>query len=75
MQVRASLGALHRAIDRAVSLDDLRAGRDTGERAGRSAGGGGGCEADSDAAQAGPGRARMAPAPAAADLVYAPDGP
>ena len=63
VQVQASLGELHRAIDRAVSLDDQRAGRDTG--------GGGG--ADSEEAQQGPGRAleaRVAPAPAAADLVY-----
>jgi hypothetical protein len=69
VQVRASLGALHRAIDRAESLDDQRAGGDTG---------GGSSGADAEVAQAGPGRAleaRVVPAPAVADLVYAPDGP
>ncbi len=59
MQVRASLGEVHRAIDRAVSLDDQRAGRGTG--------GGGGTESEARQVQD---PAQVAPAPAAADLVY-----
>ena len=73
MQVRASLGELHRAIDRAVSLDDQRAGRDTG--------GGGGGGAEPEEARQGQDHslgAQVAPVPAEADLVYyasVPDGP
>jgi hypothetical protein len=69
--VQAGLGALHRAIDRALSLDDQRPARDA-----RPAGGD---PADPEEARQRPGRApeaRVAPAPAAADLVYAAaDGP
>ena len=68
-QVQAGLGALHRAIDRALSLDDQRPARDA-----RPAGGDG---ADPAEARQRPGRAlearlsSRAPAPAAAGLVYA----
>ena len=82
MQVRASLGQVHRAIDLAVSLENQRAGRDTGD-------GGGSCVGESEEARQGPDcslGAQVAPAPAAADLVYSlycdlvyhsslPDGP
>ena len=80
VQVQACLSALHQAIDRAVALDDQRAGRDTG--------GGTGSGADSKETQQGLDRAveawprpprrrtlhmsRVAPAPAAADLMYEP---
>ena len=74
MQVQASLGTLHRAIDRALSLHDYRADRrgDTGRDC---------CDAvsadpDSDAAQepaaALETRSILAPAPATADLVFSP---
>jgi hypothetical protein len=67
VQVQASLGTLHRAIDCALSLDDKRAGRDT------VTGGGGGTVSE----EARPGsnsalEAPLAPAPAVADLMYAP---
>ena len=63
VQVQAGMGALHRAVDRALSLDDQRTGRrDTGR---------GGDGADSEETQQRPGRAlKAAPDPAAADLVY-----
>ncbi len=61
MQVQASLGALHRTIDRAMSLDDQWAGRM-------------GSATDSKEIQEEPSlvlKAQMPIAPAAANLVYA----
>ncbi len=63
LQVLAGLSALHRAIDRAVSLDD--------QRACGNAGGGDGF--DVEEVQQGRDSSlevRVAPAPAVADLVY-----
>jgi hypothetical protein len=66
-QVLVSLGALHRAIDRTVSLDDQLTDSDKGDCGGVS---------DSEEAQQGPGHAieaPVAPVPAVADLLYVPD--
>jgi hypothetical protein len=73
-QVQASLGTMHKAIDRAVSIHNNRANRrsDTGrDRCAANAAAG---DPDSDALQ-GPAaaleaRSILAPVPAAADLVF-----
>jgi hypothetical protein len=63
VQVRAGLGALHKAIDRNLVLVDQRACHETGCGSGTDL-------KEAQQGQDGPLELSMAPAPATADLVY-----